>query len=65
MTGTPEGERIAILEDRMVRVLGDVSKLQNDVDGLKRFQAWLFGIAAATGAMGVLIANGIKDWLRH
>lgn len=67
MTGGPGalGERIAKLEGQVERVETDVSKLQTDVDGLKRFQAWLFGIGSAMGALGVLVANGVKDWLRH
>lgn len=57
------GERLAVLETKMAGVEADVSTLQSDVSGLKRFQAWLLGIGSAIGAIAAFMAQAIKDRL--
>lgn len=58
------GERLAILEEKADRNEEDLRALRTDVDGLKRFQAWVFGIGTGLGAVAALLANGIKDWIK-
>ena len=57
------GERLAFIEADMARCKADVDDLRKDVDALKRFQAWLFGIGTAVGVLAALLANGLKAWL--
>jgi len=40
-----------------------VAVLRTDVDGLKRFQAWVFGIGTGVGALAAILGKGIKAWL--
>jgi len=63
--GNPDhhGERLAVLETKMAGVEADVSTLQSDVSGLKRFQAWMLGVGSAFGAIATLLARSIKDKL--
>lgn len=58
------GERLAVLETEMKDVKADAAALRTDVDALKRFQAWVFGIGTGLGAVMAFLANGVKDWLR-
>lgn len=57
------GERIAILETKVASQGNDIHELQTDVSGLKRFQAWVFGVGSGVGAIGAFLAQGIKDRL--
>jgi hypothetical protein len=58
MTGESEEVTIARLDERVRRIEDDVKasngqieKIREEVAGLRRFQAWLLGGAAALGAM--------------
>lgn len=42
-----------------------LTKLEDKVDGLVRFQAWLAGIATATGALIGFFSQSLKTWLNH
>lgn len=57
------GEDIATLKADVSRAKDDIHDLRTDVDGLKRFQAWLFGLGAGLGATAAILANGVKHWL--
>lgn len=59
--GTPHGERLARLETDLGNVKNDVQALQTDVSGLKRFQAWIFGLGTGVGTIAGFMAQGIKD----
>jgi len=71
MTAESEEATIARLDERVRRIEDDVKasnghieKIREDVAGLRRFQAWLLGGAAALGAMlkhfGDSIVGGMK-----
>lgn len=61
--GERHGERLAVLETKVANAEADVLTLQADVSGLKRFQAWLFGIGSGVGAVAAFMAQGLKDRL--
>jgi hypothetical protein len=58
------GEHIATLMADVGRAKEDIRGLRTDVDGLKRFVAWVFGIGTGLGAVAALLANGLKEWLK-
>lgn len=58
------GERLARLEERVDQHDECFDKLEPKVEALESMRSWLLGVAAAIGAMGVLLANGIRAWLK-
>lgn len=61
--GETLGEKIAVLRTEMTEARKDISELQTDVSGLKRFQAWVFGVGSGVGAIAAFMAQSLKDRL--